>query len=181
VRLAVVSELPELPVPLAPMEVLPPVLGLAAVEPLLVLGGLAAVEPLLVLGGLAAVEPLLVLGGLAAVEPLLLVSAPVLCDGVAVLDEPLAAPAPPPPPAEGEAAPPAPLVVPGELAPAGAPPPLLEVWAMDSPPNARPTAAARVVRAFLVVVISYLLDGNPEGNRLKEADLSQLPSAYVSI
>ena len=31
------------------MEVLPPVLGLAAVEPLLVLGGLAAVEPLLVL------------------------------------------------------------------------------------------------------------------------------------
>jgi hypothetical protein len=35
------------------MEVLPPVLGLAAVEPLLVLGGLAAVEPLLVLGGCA--------------------------------------------------------------------------------------------------------------------------------
>ena len=54
-RLAVVSELlapmeepPELPEPLAPMEVLPPVLGLAAVEPLLVLGGLA--EPPLELG-----------------------------------------------------------------------------------------------------------------------------------
>jgi hypothetical protein len=80
---------PELPVPLAPMEVLPPVLGLAAVEPLLVLGGLAAVEPLLVLGGLAAVEPLLEL-----------VSAPVLGVGADVLGEPVAAPVavPPPPP-----------------------------------------------------------------------------------
>ena len=57
------------------MEVLPPVLGLAAVEPLLVLGGLAAVEPLLVL-----------------VSALGAALGAVLGVGVAVLDEPVAAP-----------------------------------------------------------------------------------------
>jgi hypothetical protein len=119
------------PEPLAPMVVLPPVLGLAAVEPLLVLGGLAAVEPLLVLGGLAAVEPLLV-SALGAV----------LGVGVAVLDEPVAAPAAPP--AAGAAVPEPPAL-----------PPV--VWAMDRPPKARPTAAAKVVRVFLAVVICYLL------------------------
>jgi hypothetical protein len=64
--------------PLAPMEVPPPVLGLAAVEPLLVLGGLAAVEPLLLVSALGA-APGVVLGV-----------------GVAVLGEPVAAPAAPP-------------------------------------------------------------------------------------
>jgi hypothetical protein len=96
------------------------------------------------------VEPLLVLGGLAAVEPLELVSAPVLGVGVEVLDEPVAAPAPVPvPPPDGEAVPVLPEVVPPVPAP--------DVWAMDSPPKARPTAAANIVRVFLVVVICYLL------------------------
>lgn len=141
-RLAVVSA--ELPVPLAPMEVLP-----------LVLGGLAAVEPLLVLGGVAELEPPLVLG-LAPVEPPLeLVSAP----GVGVPDEPVAAPAPVPvPPPEGEAAPELPEVV---------PPVEPEVWAIESPLNARATAAAaaaaKVVRVFLVVVIAISLNGTPKG------------------
>jgi hypothetical protein len=120
--------LPELPVPLAPMEVLPPVLGLAAVEPLLVLGGLAAVEPLLLLGGLPAVEPLV--PGLPDV----------LGVGVAVLDEPVAGPA-------AAAPPPVPLLV-----PPAAPPAVPLVWAMDSPPKARAAAAARVVRVFLVML-----------------------------
>lgn len=44
-----------------------------------------------------------------------------------------------------------------------------EVWATDSPPMARAAAAARVVRVFLVVIMSYSLIGNPEGNRLKKA------------
>ena len=126
----------ELPVPLAPMEVLPLVLGLAAVVPLLLLG-LAAVEPLLVLGGLAAVEPLLVL-----VSALGAALGAVLGVGVAVLGEPVAAPAPVPPAA-------------GEVVEPGVP----LVWAIDSPPNTRAAAAARVVRVFLVVVIAISLNG----------------------
>src|SRR4029453_1601739 len=92
--------------------------------------------------GLAAAVPLLVLGGLAAVEPLVLVSAlgaalgAVLGVGVAGLGEPVAAPAPVPPAA-------------GEVVEPGVP----LVWAIDSPPNTRAAAAARVVRGFLVVVI----------------------------
>lgn len=140
---AEVSVLAELPVPLAPMEVLPLVLGLAAVDPLLVLG-LAAVEPLLVLG-LAAVEPLVLVSVLGAALGVV---------GDCVVEEPVAAPAagavllP-----EGEAALPEPE----------AEPPLPDVWAMDSPPTARAAAAARVVRVFLVVVIANSLNGNPEG------------------
>lgn len=136
---AEVSVLAELPVPLAPMEVLPLVLGLAAVDPLLVLG-LAAVEPLLVLG-LAAVEPLVLVSVLGAALGVV---------GDCVVEEPVAAPAagavllP-----EGDAALPE--------------PPLPDVWAMDSPPTARAAAAARVVRVFLVVVIANSLNGNPEG------------------
>ena len=67
---AEVSEL-ALPVPLAPMEVLPLVLGLAAVEPLLVLG-VAAVEPLVLVSVLGAALGVL---------------------GVCVVEEPVAAPA----------------------------------------------------------------------------------------
>jgi cell division septation protein DedD len=52
---------------------------------------------------------------------------------------------------------------------------------MDSPPKARPKAAAKVVRAFLVVIIAISFDGTPEGNQLKEAGFGQLLSAYVSI
>ena len=151
-ELAVLLELPVLPVPLAPMEVLPLVLGVEAVEPLLVLG-LAAVEPLLVLG-------------VAEVEPLVLVSVLGVALGVWVVEEPVAAPA------AGAVAPeadepevPEPVVL------------LPDVWAMDRPPMARAAAAARVVRVFLVVDIANSLSGNPEGNRLKkeagEASCSQ--------
>jgi hypothetical protein len=144
------AELLELPVPLAPMEVLPLVLGLAAVEPLLVLG-LAAVEPLLVLG-LAEVEPLLVLVSVLGAALGVL--------GVCVVEEPVAAPA-----AGVEVLPEAdePAVPEPEVEP-----PLPDVWAMDSPPTARAAAAARVVRVFLVVVIANSLNGNPEGSRLKK-------------
>jgi len=114
------------------MEVLPLVLGLAAVEPLLVLG-------------------------LAAVDPLVLVSVLGAALGVWVVAEPVAAPA-----AAGDAVlPGVEPVVPVLLLPV--------VWAMDSPPMAMAAAAARVVRVFLVVVISNSLNGNPEGNRLKKA------------
>jgi hypothetical protein len=137
-----VSELAVLPVPLAPMEVLPLVLGLAAVEPLLVLVS--------VLGAAAA-------GAL----------------GVWVVEEPVAAPA------AGDVAPP-------EADDPAVPEPVVllpDVWAIDSPPMAKAAAAARVVRVFLVVVISNSLNGNPEGNRLKKASWpkSQLLRAYVSI
>lgn len=38
-----------------------------------------------------------------------------------------------------------------------------DVWAIAIPPKARAAAAARVVRVFLLLVMSLLLDGNPEG------------------
>lgn len=135
-RLPDVPEVSELAgLPLAPMEVLPLVLGLAAVEPLLVLVS--------------------VLGAAAGVL------------GVWVVEEPVAAPA-------------AGAVVPPEAEDPAVPLPV--VCAIDSPPMARAAAAARVVRVFLVTVISNSLNGNPEGNRLKKASRqSQLLKAYVSI
>jgi hypothetical protein len=126
------------------MEVLPLVLGLAAVEPLLVLGGLAAVAPLLVL-----------------VSALGAALGAVLGVGVAVLGEPVAAPAPPP----------------GDAGEPGVP----LVWAIDSPPNTRVAAAARVVRVFLVLVITISLEWNPRRESVERSRRSQPPSAYVSI
>lgn len=47
--------------------------------------------------------------------------------------------------------------------------PLPEVCAIAKPPNAKAAAAARVVRVFLVVVISNSLSGNPEGEWVEKS------------
>jgi hypothetical protein len=55
------------------------------------------------------------------------------------------------------------------------PPELPDVWAMAIPPMARPAAAARAVRVFLVVIMRNSLNGNPEGSGWnKQAGRSQL-------
>jgi hypothetical protein len=60
--------------------------------------------------------------------------------------------------------------------------PLPEVWAIESPPIARAAAAARVVRVFLVVVMSYSLsEETPKGNRLKKAGPKPADSDYFWI
>jgi hypothetical protein len=66
---------------------------------------------------------------------------------------------PPVPEADEPAAPEEPEA-PDEPEPAPAPP---EPWAIDSPPIARAAAAAKAVRVFLVVIMTYSLSGNPEG------------------
>lgn len=129
-----------LPEPDAPIEVLPLVDGsLLAVLPVVPL-----VEPdvlSLVLGeALGVVVALLPALGVGVVMP----PEPELLEPEAP-DEPDAPDAPDEPDApEPEPAPP-------------------EPWAIDSPPIARAAAAAKAVRVFLVVIMTYSLSGNPEG------------------
>jgi hypothetical protein len=151
----VVSELLAPIVVLLPPLVVPPLEPLAPLALVSVLGLLP--EPVVVLP-----LPLVPLLPAAVLPELVLPAEPVLGPPV------LAAPAPPVP----EPVAPDPLV-PGdadEPEPV-VPEPLLlpDVCASDSPPMAKAAAAARVVRVFLVVIMSYSLSGNPEGNRLNEA------------
>jgi len=105
------------------------------------------------------VEPL-VLGEALGVVVLLL---PAVEPGLVMppLDEPElpepAAPAEPEAPEEPDAP---------EPAPPEAPP---APWAIASPPMARAAAAAKAVRVFLVVIMTYSLSGNPEGGGWKKA------------
>jgi hypothetical protein len=138
----IVLLLPVLPVPEAPMDVPELPLPLVDESVLAVLPVVPLVEPevpLLVLGEALGVVALLPAPGVGVVTP-----------PVDELDpevpEP-AEPAAPDEPDEPEPAPPAPP----------------EPWAIDRPPIARAAAAAKAVRVFLVVIMTYSLSGNPEG------------------
>jgi hypothetical protein len=135
----------ELPVPEAPIDV--PELPVPLVD-----GSLLAVLPEVPL--VEPEAPLLVLGdalGLAVLLPLLV---PLLPLGLVM--PPLEPPVPLEPDAPDE--PDAP-----EPAPDPEPPAPPEPWAIDRPPIARAAAAAKAVRVFLVVIMTYSLSGNPEG------------------
>jgi hypothetical protein len=137
--------LPELPEPEAPIDVLPPLVDGSL---LAVLPDVPLVEPEvpLVLGDALGLAVLLLPLGLVT-PPDVLEPEPPVPDEPAEPEEPEAPDAPEPEPAPAPPAPPAPP----------------EPWAIDSPPIARAAAAAKAVRVFLVVIMTYSLSGNPEG------------------
>jgi hypothetical protein len=97
--------------------------------------------------------PLLVLGeALGVVELLPALGLGVVMPPLDELDPAVPEPAEPAAPDEPDE--------PEPEAPEPAPP---EPWAIDRPPIARAAAAARAVRVFLVVIMTYSLSGNPEG------------------
>jgi hypothetical protein len=142
--------------PLAPIEVLPLVDG----SPLAVLPVVPVVpllEPVVLSLALGLVVLPLVLGEAPIVELLLDPGVGVVTPPVPALLEPEAPDAPDEPDAPD--APDEPDE-PDAPEPEPAPP---EPWAIDSPPIARAAAAAKAVRVFLVVIMTYSLSGNPEG------------------